>query len=206
MAEEELEINIKVNSEEAEEAVNDDSPVKEIVESAGATTGQDTIADEAKYHAMFGSLQGVGGAQNMLGKAQSAASSPAGFMQGMAGNLAGKLGFIKHFAKAIPYVGLVVMALEIVPLVIKTVIEQLTKAGSPFDKRFKRMMVDEQNAFFSREEQRKRQLGLSPVISTSISGFRNLNGVATTWTLKEVREQNGIAPIGLRDKAGGVDY
>jgi len=67
-------------------------------------------------------------------------------------------------------------------------------------------MSEERNAFFTREEQRKRQLGLSPVIATSISGFRNLGGVATTWTLKEVREQNGVAPIGLRDKAGGVNY
>ena len=47
MADEELEITIKVNSDEAEEAVNDDTPVKEIAESVGGEGGQDTIVDEA---------------------------------------------------------------------------------------------------------------------------------------------------------------
>ena len=204
MADEELEITIKVNSDEAEEAVNDDTPVKEIAESVGGEGGQDTIVDEAKYHAMFGSLQGAGGIQNMLGQAKGAASSPAGFMSNIAGNFAQNLGFIKNFSKAIPYVGLVIMALEIVPIVIKTVIDQLTKAGSPFDKRFKRIMADERNAFLSRDEQRKRQIGLSPVIMTSITGFRNIGGVATTHTLKHVRDDQGMAAIGLRDKAGGL--
>ena len=37
-------------------------------------------------------------------------------------------------------------------------------------------MAKERNAFFNREEQRKRQLGLSPVIMTSVSGFRNIGG------------------------------
>ena len=37
------------------------------------------------------------------------------------------------------------MAIEIVPMVIKQIIEQLTKAGSPFDKRFKRMMSSDQS-------------------------------------------------------------
>ena len=39
---------------------------------------------------------------------------------------------------------------------------------------------------------------------TSVSGFRNIGGFGAVWTLKEIREQNGIAPIGLRDKAGGL--
>ena len=65
-------------------------------------------------------------------------------------------------------------------------------------------MADERNAFLSRDEQRKRQIGLSPVIMTSITGFRNIGGVVTTHTLKQVRDEQGIAAIGLRDKAGGL--
>ena len=87
---------------------------------------------------------------------------------------------------------------------IKAVTDQLTKAGSPFDKRFKRIMQQEQNAFFNREEQRRRQLGLSPVIMTSITGFVNNGGANTVATLKQVREQGGISSIGLQDKAIGL--
>ena len=205
MGVEELIIKIKVDDLDVKEAVSDETPIKEITETATGKSGNtDNIVDEAKYHMMFGELQGMAGAKNMLGKAQQAGSSPMGFISNMAGNLGQNLGFVSHFAKAIPYVGLAIMAMEIIPIVIKSIIDQLTKAGSPFDKRFKRILADERNAFFSREEQRKRQIGLSPVIMTSITGFRNIGGVATTHTLKQVRDQQGITAIGLRDKAGGL--
>ena len=112
---------------------------------------------------------------------------------------------VKQFMKFIPHVALIIMAVEIIPLITKAIIDQLTKAGSPFDKRFKRIIAKERNAFFSREEQRKRQLGLSPVIITSAQGFSNLGGMATTYTLKQVKDA-GISQIGLRDKAGGLTY
>ena len=72
-----------------------------------------------------------------------------------------------------------------------------------FDKRFKRIMQQEQNAFFNREEQRRRQLGLSPVIITSVTGFVNNGGNNTVATLKQVKER-GISDIGLQDKAIGL--
>ena len=111
---------------------------------------------------------------------------------------------VKQFMKFIPHVALIIMAVEIIPLVIKGIIDQLTKVGAPFDKRFKRIMKSERNAFFNREEQKKRQLGISPVIMTSISGFRNIGGYGSTWTLQQVRDANGTAPIGLIDKATGL--
>ena len=195
----------KLKGKGKEESVGKDSST-EVIEEITGNQGKDTMLDEAKAHGLIGGamsgFKGVGGAKKGLGMAQGFASNPMGAMSSMFQNL----GFVKQFMKMIPHLALVIMAIEIVPMVIKGVIDQLTKAGSPFDKRFKRMMVDERNAFFNREEQRKRQLGLSPVIMTSVSGFRNVGGYGTTWTLKEVREQNGIAPIGLRDKAGGVNY
>jgi hypothetical protein len=109
----------------------------------------------------------------------------------------------KMILKAIPVIGVAVLAAEIVPIIIKTLVDQLTKAGSPFDKRFKRNMQREQNAFFNREEQRRRQLGLSPVIISTNIGFVNNGGNNMTATLKQVR-QNGIATIGLQDKAIGI--
>ena len=163
--------------------------------------GKDTMLDEAKAHGLIGGALGIGRAKQGIGMAKGMASNPMGAMQGIFNSL----GFVKNFAKMIPHVALVIMVIEIVPMVIKQIIEQLTKAGSPFDKRFKRILAKERNAFFSREEQRKRQLGLSPVIITSAQGFSNLGGMATTYTLKQVRDA-GISQIGLRDKAGGVTY
>ena len=212
MADDEIVIKITVDDSELEDVKRDlgtdtgAGDETKIIDEVTGNQGKDTMLDEAKAHGLIGGamggFKGVGGAKKGLGMAGGLASNPMGAISGMFQNL----GFVKHFAKMIPHVALIIMAVEIVPMVIKQIIEQLTKAGSPFDKRFKRILAKERNAFFNREEQRKRQLGLSPVIMTSVSGFRNVGGYGTTWTLKEVREQNGIAPIGLRDKAGGVNY
>jgi len=208
MADDEVVIKITVDDSELDEArtkiqdaEQEEDFIPDIGEKGVTSGGGDTILDEAKYHGLFGVAGGVGGAKDVLGQVAGGAKNPMGAMQGIFKNL----GFVKQFAKAIPYVGLVIMAIEIIPLVIKGVLDMLTKAGSPFDKRFKRIMAKERNAFFNREEQRKRQLGLSPVIMTSAQGFSNLGGMATTYTLKQVRDA-GISQIGLRDKAGGVTY
>ena len=200
----------KLKGKGKEQSVGKDDSTEVISEITG-NQGKDSMLDEIKAHGLISGSTGglgqtlgggVGGAKGALGLAGGMASNPMGAMQGIFNSL----GFVKNFAKMIPHVALVVMAVEIIPMVIKGILDQLTKAGSPFDKRFKRIIAKERNAFFSREEQRKRQLGLSPVIMTTVSGFRNIGGYGSTWTLKQVREQNGIAPIGLRDKAGGVNY
>ena len=191
----------KLKGKGKEQSVGKDDSTEVISEITG-NQGKDSMLDEIKAHGLIAGGAGIAGAKKGLGMAGGMVSNPMGAMQGIFQNL----GFVKNFAKMIPHVALVIMAVEIVPMVIKQIIEQLTKAGSPFDKRFKRILAKERNAFFNREEQRKRQLGLSPVIMTTVSGFRNIGGYGSTWTLKEVREQNGIAPIGLRDKAGGVNY
>ena len=208
MADDEVVIKITVDDSELEAVKRDlgtdtgAGDETKIIDEVTGNQGKDTMLDEAKAHGLIGGAMGIGGASKGLGMAKGMASNPMGALQGIFQNL----GFVKNFAKMIPHVALVIMAIEIVPMVIKQIIEQLTKAGSPFDKRFKRILAKERNAFFNREEQRKRQLGLSPVIMTTVSGFRNIGGYGSTWTLKQVREQNGIAPIGLRDKAGGVNY
>ena len=208
MADDEIVIKITVDDSELEAVKRDlgtdtgAGDETKIIDEVTGNQGKDTMLDEAKAHGLIGGAMGIGGASKGLGMAKGMASNPMGALQGIFQNL----GFVKNFAKMIPHVALVIMAIEIVPMVIKQIIEQLTKAGSPFDKRFKRILAKERNAFFNREEQRKRQLGLSPVIMTTVSGFRNIGGYGSTWTLKQVREQNGIAPIGLRDKAGGVNY
>tara|TARA_R110002020_G_scaffold64430_3_gene170947 strand:+ start:4209 stop:4850 length:642 start_codon:yes stop_codon:yes gene_type:complete len=153
-----------------------------------------------------GGLQGMKG---MLGKGKGAAMNPIGAISGMfdEGGMIGKhlMKILpKMLVRAIPIIGTAALAIELVPMIIKAVVDQLTKAGAPFDKRFKRMMAKEQNAFFNREEQRRRQLGLSPVIITSVTGFANNGGNNTIATLKQVKEQGGISSIGLQDKAIGL--
>ena len=194
----------KLKGKGKEQSVGKDDST-EVIEEITGNQGKDSMLDEAKAHGLIGGamggFKGVGGAKKGLGMAGGLASNPMGAMQGIFNSL----GFVKNFAKMIPHVALVVMAVEIIPMVIKGILDQLTKAGSPFDKRFKRIIAKERNAFFSREEQRKRQLGLSPVIITSAQGFSNLGGMATTYTLKQVKDA-GISQIGLRDKAGGLTY
>ena len=208
VADDEVKIKIAVDDSELE-AVRKDLGAEtgavdesKMIDEVTGNQGKDTMLDEAKAHGLIGgAMGGIGGAKKGLGMAGGLASNPMGAMQGIFKNL----GIVKQFAKMIPHVALVIMAIEIIPMVIKGILDQLTKAGSPFDKRFKRIIAKERNAFFSREEQRKRQLGLSPVIITSAQGFSNLGGMATTYTLKQVKDA-GISQIGLRDKAGGLTF
>jgi len=190
----------KIKEKEANELTDANEALSELT----GNQGKDSMVDEIKAHGLIsggvGAFGGVGGAKNVMAQASAGVSNPAGMLKGLFSSMP----FMQMFMKMIPHVALIIMAAEIVPLAIKGIIDKLTAVGAPFDKRFKRMMKDERNAFFNREEQKKRQLGLSPVIMTSVSGFRNIGGFGAVWTLKEIREQNGIAPIGLRDKAGGL--
>ena len=105
--------------------------------------------------------------------------------------------------KFIPIIGTAFAAIEIIPIIIKGVVKQLTAVGSPFDKRFKRIIKNEVNGFFTREEQQRRRLGLDQVIMTTTGVFRNNGGLQTVNTLNQVG-RTGIATIGLQDKALGV--
>ena len=195
---EEIEIKLKVDDSEVKKALKDETPVAEKPMGGGG-----------------GSKSPLGGIQGGLGKgtqglnmAKGAASNPMDFAKDMFGE-SGMIGkqlmkFLpKMLVKAIPFVGWALMAIEIVPIIIKEVTKFLTSVGSPFDKRFKREIKKEVNGFFTREEQQKRRLGLDPVIMTTTGGFRNNGGLLTVNTLNQVRE-TGVATIGLQDKAMGV--
>ena len=150
----------------------------------------------------------VGNATKGLNMAKGGAMNPIGMVQGMFGE-SGMIGkhlmkFLpKMLVKAIPFVGWAVLAIELVPIIIKEVIKGLTSVGSPFDKRFKRIIKDEVSGFFTREEQQRRRLGLDPVIMTTVVGFRNNGGLQTVNTLNKVA-QTGVSGIGLEMKAQGV--
>ena len=109
----------------------------------------------------------------------------------------------KMLLKAIPVVGWAVLAIELVPIIIKQVVKILPSVGGPFDKRFRRIIKNEVNGFFTREEQQRRRLGLDPVIMTTVVGFSNNGGLQTVNTLNKVGD-TGISGIGLTMKAQGV--
>ena len=144
----------------------------------------------------------VGNATKGLNMAKSGAMNPLGMIQGNIMPMLMKF-LPKMLVKAIPFVGWAVLAIELIPIIIKEVIKALTSVGAPFDKRFKRIIKDEVNGFFTREEQQRRRLGLDPVIMTTVVGFRNNGGLQTVNTLNKVA-QEGVSGIGLTMKAQGV--
>ena len=150
----------------------------------------------------------VGNATKGLNMAKGGVMNPIGMAQGMFGE-SGMIGkqlmkFLpKMLVKAIPFVGWAILAVELIPIIIKEVIKALTSVGAPFDKRFKRIIKNEVNGFFTREEQQRRRLGLDPVIMTTVGGFRNNGGLQTVNTLNKVA-QEGVSGIGLTMKAQGV--
>ena len=157
MAEDEVKIKLVVDDSNLDEAkgklqeTEDAGETTKILDSAKDGMGEDSWSDDiaggafgAQVGGTFGKMKGAGGAKNLMGKASGAMASPIGFIQGMAKNLGGNMGFIKSFAKFIPYVGMVIIALEMIPVII----EQMTKAGGPFDKRFKRMMSERTKCIF----------------------------------------------------------
>ena len=205
MADDEVKIKIAV----------DDSEINKVRKDLGGSQGGGTSVLPKGQGAGIGksATAGFGGgfvgnATKGLNMAKGGAMKPIGMVQGMFGE-SGMIGkhlmkFLpKMLVKAIPFVGWAVLAIELVPIIIKEVIKGLTSVGSPFDKRFKRIIKDEVSGFITREEQQRRRLGLDPVIMTTVVGFRNNGGLQTVNTLNKVA-QEGVSGIGLTMKAQGV--
>ena len=198
---EEIEIKLKVDDSEVKKALSDKTPVSEKSMGTGSKASQ--------AGAMGGGIAGGGigkGASSAMGMMGGFASNPVAFMSKQIPDILMKWlpKFLpKLLIKAIPVLGTAFLVAEFVPMIIKLVVKQLTSVGAPFDKRFKRIIKNEVNGFFTREEQQRRRLGLDPVIMTTVVGFKNNGGLRTVNTLNQVREE-GISSIGLTMKAQGV--
>jgi hypothetical protein len=195
----EIDINVEIDDKRTAESQDIDTATKDLITDMKGGSKGGGMGMGLDLPLAFG---GVEGAKQLMQKGKGGAMNPMGMLMQQLPQIIMKA-LPKMVLKAIPIIGVAVLAAEIVPMIIKELVKQLTKAGSPFDKRFKRNMQREQNAFFNREEQRRRQLGLSPVIISTNIGFVNNGGNNMTATLKQVR-QNGIATIGLQDKAIGI--
>jgi len=196
---EEIEIKLKVDDSEVKKAIKDETPVAE--KSMGGSGSKSPLGGmNLKGGAGANISGGLGTVASFAGQNPQQAMQT-GIMQFMSRMLPKVLP--KMLLKFIPIIGTAFAAAEIIPIIIKAVVKQLTAVGAPFDKRFKRIIKKEVNGFFTREEQQRRRLGLDQVIMTTTGGFRNNGGLQTVNTLNQVRE-TGIATIGLQDKAIGV--
>lgn len=97
--------------------------------------------------------------------------------------------------KAIPFIG-AVLAILTLPETIKKVAGFLTAPGGPFDRRLKIILSENQNAFLTREQQRKRQIGSTQVIITQNVGFRNSNGYLTVNSFRGLDAGKGVGTGG----------
>ena len=195
---EEIEIKLKVDDSEVKKAIKDETPVAEKPMSGGSKSPLGGMNLKGGIGANISG--GLGTVASFAGQSPQQAMQT-GVLQVISRFLPKILP--KMLLKFIPIIGTAFAAIEIIPIIIKGVVKQLTAVGSPFDKRFKRIIKNEVNGFFTREEQQRRRLGLDQVIMTTTGGFRNNGGLQTVNTLNQVG-RTGIATIGLQDKALGV--
>lgn len=198
---EELEIKIKVDESEVKKAIKDETPVKEIPQTGGQGIADKFTTATDMAGGALGNITGALGA----GTAMATTNPKQAIMTAIPQMLTRFLPKLmpKLLTRFIPVVGAALLAVELVPMLVKTIANQLTAVGSPFDKRYRRIIKKEVNGFATREQQQRQRLGLDPVIITSVGGFRNNGGLQTVNTLNQVRE-TGTAAIGLQDKALGV--
>ena len=113
----------------------------------------------------------VGKIQTKAGNLNQLISNPTGFIMG-------------RLSTAIPVLGSIMALAFALPEIINAVGNMLFGAGGPFDRRFKRLVNKEFLSFLTREEQKRRALGLDPLIFNFGEGFGNSIGQYTTYSLK----------------------
>ena len=169
------------------------------------------LTDESlKKAAKTGGVE-IGGGKELSGKINSkksdlilrnattdAVQDKVGKIQTKAGNLNQLLtnptGFITgRLATAIPVLGSLMALAFALPEIINAIGNMLFGAGGPFDRRFKRLIQKEYLGFLTREEQKRRALGLDPLIFSFNDGFGNSVGQRTTYSLEWTKEGQPFA-------------
>ncbi len=113
--------------------------------------------------------------KNGINNIKGFASNPIQFMAGM----------MPSIGATLPFIALITAIISL-PEVFKKIVKFLTAKGSPFDRFLKISSAEAQNAFFTRMEQRDRQLGKRQVIFTNVEGFSNRNGALTGNSFKNL--------------------
>ena len=122
----------------------------------------------------------VGQIQTRMGNLTSFVKNPTGFIMG-------------SMSKAIPVLGSLIALAMALPEIIDAIGNMLFGAGGPFDRRFKRLVNKEFLGFLTREEQKRRALGLDPLIFSFNNGFGNTAGARATYSLEWTKEGQPFA-------------
>ena len=125
--------------------------------------------------------------QEKVGKIQTQMGNMTNFMKNPTGFIMGSM------SKAIPVLGSLLALALALPEIIDAIGNMLFGAGGPFDRRFRRLVQKEYTAFLTREEQKRRALGLDPLIFTFNNGFGNALGQNTTYSLQWTKEGQPFA-------------
>ena len=125
--------------------------------------------------------------QDKVGSIQTQMGNLTGFMKNPTGFIMGSM------SKAIPVLGSLIALALALPEIIDAVGNMLFGAGGPLDRRFKRLVQKEFTGFLTREEQKRRALGLDPLIFNFGQGFGNSVGNRTTYSLEWTKEGQPFA-------------
>ena len=120
--------------------------------------------------------------QEKVGKIQTQMGNMTNFMKNPTGFIMGSM------SKAIPVLGSLIALAMALPEIIDAIGNMLFGAGGPFDRRFKRLVNKEFLGFLTREEQKRRALGLDPLIFSFNNGFGNTAGARATYSLEWTKE------------------
>jgi|TARA_R110000824_G_scaffold137679_4_gene302246 hypothetical protein len=126
----------------------------------------DSILDKASVSAVEDKLGSVSAGVGSMGNF---VKNPAGFMARIMGS-------------SLPLFGAVFALMLAIPEIIEALGKLLFGAGGPFDRRFKREIKREFMTFLTREEQKRRALGLDQLIWTWNEGFSNSLGRQTVYS------------------------
>jgi hypothetical protein len=94
------------------------------------------------------------------------------------------------FLSKLPHAVLIMLAIQLAPMII----DELKRPGSFLDIRFKRLMLNEFNAFLQRQEQWNTQLGLRNLTVQNTPGFIVTGGTSATETTLRIVRGGGTIP------------
>ena len=183
-------IDVELRDEDIQEEVSE----REIKETAdtGVTLGDEEKAEQDTDQLLEGKIKDTM-SSDFIEDRMHGALGAGGMAMGLGKAAQNPMALVQMLGTKIPILGMAIAAALMIPEVIKMIVDVLTKPGGIFDRRFKRIIAKEQNLFLKREQQRRRELGLDQVITTTqVTSWNGLTFAEVSNNLKEVRE-NGIS-------------
>jgi hypothetical protein len=164
-------------------------------EEAQAKPEKDPKLSEDQKEQLSGFLEKLD--EGQLNQLQGLARNPKSFIEGHMEKIFQALG--PRSAMMVPIVGAVVAS----AILYIEIMKALSVKGGPFNRDWRRFVSDEVDAGITREQQKRRELGIDQVIISQGRGFVRNNPGATYNSLYDVNESR-LARIGLDDRSAGV--